>query len=259
MLACRNAAARAGTTSLLSGVDLALQPGRLAAIVGPNGAGKSTLLGLLAGSRRPDAGCVTLDGRDVRAFHAGELALRRAVLPQESGVAFSFTAQEVVELGRYPHRRRPSAREHEIAGAALAATATAPLAQREFNTLSGGEKARVQLARALAQVWEPLPDAAPRWLLLDEPTAALDLAHQHQALKLLRRWSQGQGVGVVTVLHDLNLALRYADDVLVLAGGRLQRWGPVGEVLTTELVAEAWGVRCEALAGADGVPQYVFA
>jgi len=259
MLRCREAGARAGRKALVSGVNLALQPGRLTAIVGPNGAGKSTLLSLLSGQRRPDAGEVRLDGTSLAAHAPADLALRRAVVPQESAVAFDFTVREVAELGRFPHRRRPSRDEAGIVAQALEATTVAALAGRIFNTLSGGEKARVHLARALAQLWEPLPGGATRWLLLDEPTAALDLAHQHQAMRLVRRWAHGQGVGVVAVLHDLNLALRYADDVLVLAGGQVRSNGPAAEVLTPELIGDAWGVHCQAITSEGGVPQCVFA
>ena len=259
MLRCREAGARAGRKALVSGVNLALQPGRLTAIVGPNGAGKSTLLSLLSGQRRPDAGEVRLDGTSLAAHAPADLALRRAVVPQESAVAFDFTVREVAELGRFPHRRRPSRDEAGIVAQALEATTVAALAGRIFNTLSGGEKARVHLARVLAQLWEPLPGGATRWLLLDEPTAALDLAHQHQAMRLVRRWAHGQGVGVVAVLHDLNLALRYADDVLVLAGGQVRSNGPAAEVLTPELIGDAWGVHCQAITSEGGVPQCVFA
>ena len=259
MLRCRDAAVRVGRKALVSGVGLSLQPGRLTAIVGPNGAGKSTLLSLLSGQKTPDEGAVTLDGTALAAYAPADLALRRAVMPQESAVAFDFTVREVAELGRFPHRRRPSRDEAGIVAQALEATTVAALAGRIFNTLSGGEKARVHLTRALAQLWEPLPGGATRWLLLDEPTAALDLAHQHQAMRLVRRWAHGQGVGVVAVLHDLNLALRYADDVLVLAGGQVRSNGPAAEVLTPELIGDAWGVHCQAITSEDGVPQCVFA
>ena len=259
MLACKGAGARAGRKTLVAGVTAKLTAGRLTAIVGPNGAGKSTLLSLLSGQKRPDEGEVTLDGTALAAYAPAGLALRRAVMPQESAVAFEFTVREVAELGRFPHRRRPSRQEGAIVHQALEAAAVGPLAPRVFNTLSGGEKARVHLARALAQVWEPLEGGAARWLLLDEPTAALDLAHQHQAMRLLRHWAHGQGLGVVSVLHDLNLALRYADDVLVLAEGRARSFGRAGEVLTPALIGDAWGVHCQGVTAEDGVAQCFFA
>jgi len=257
-LQCVDARVSAGGRELLHGITATLRPGRFTAILGPNGAGKSTLLSLLSAQRRPDAGQVLLDGQPVQALSAHALALRRAVMPQESAVAFDFTAREVAELGRYPHRRQPTADEAGIVEQALAATDVTALAPRIFNTLSGGEKARVHLARALAQVWAPLPGGAARWLLLDEPTAALDLAHQHQALRLLRGWAHGQGVGVAAVLHDLNLALRYADDALLLAHGEAASHGPVAEVLTAERIARIWGIDCTPVQTGDGVLQYLF-
>lgn len=259
MLQCLQASVTAGNKVLLSETTAAFAPGRFTAILGPNGAGKSTLLSLLSGQRRPHAGTVELDGI---ALHRGDpqaLALRRAVMPQESAVAFDFTVREVTELGRYPHRRQPSRDEEGIVTRALEATAVAHLHKRIFNTLSGGEKARVHLARALAQVWDARPDGAVRWLLLDEPTAALDLAHQHQALRLLREWAHGQGVGVVAVLHDVNLALRYADDALVLAPGERACLGPAAAILTAERIARIWRVPCEPVRGVQGVLQYLFA
>lgn len=174
---------------LLATVHAQLQPGRFTAILGPNGAGKSTLLSMLSGQRAPRSGSVGLGGRVLGRISAQELARLRAVLPQETAVAFDFTVQEVVEMGRFPHRQAPSRHEARIAQDAMQATGVAHLATRGVNTLSGGERARAHLARALAQIWEPRPDGATRWLLLDEPTAALDLAHQHQAMALVRRWA----------------------------------------------------------------------
>ena len=257
-LQCCGALVRAGGRSLLDGVSARLAPARLTAILGPNGAGKSTLLSLLAGARIPDRGEVLLDGRPLPAWHAPALALRRAVVPQEGTMAFEFTAREVAELGRYPHRRRPAPDEYAVVGQALAATGVAGLAPRIFNTLSGGEKARVHLARALAQVWTPLPCGSARWLLLDEPTAALDLAHQHGTLRLLRQWAHDQGCGVAVVLHDLNLALRYADDVLLLCQGRIAEAGAAHEVLTPARIARHWGVDCTPVHDVQGVTQLLF-
>lgn len=262
MLQCQQAALALGGCTLLHEATAQMRPGRVTAILGPNGAGKSTLLSLLSGERAPGAGQVLLDGLPPHGQPAAALALRRAVMPQAFGVAFDFTVREVAELGRFPHRRAPAPCEGTIVAQALQATGVAHLQARVFNTLSGGEKARVQLARALAQVWLPRPDGRARWLLLDEPTAALDLAHQHQAMGLLRRWARGQGadegVGVVAVLHDLNLALRYADDALLLAPGAPSCFGPVAQVLAPARVEQVWRLPCQPVAGADGVRQYLF-
>ena len=173
-------------------------------------------------------------------------------------MAFDFTAQEVVELGRYPHRHQPGVDEAQIPSQAMALTGVDHLAQRSINTLSGGERARAHLARALAQIWQAPADGAARWLLLDEPTAALDLAHQHHAMRLLRQWAAEQGVGVVAVIHDLNLALRYADDVLVLGGAAGVHYGAVRDVLQPALVQQVWGMQCDPVHSSDGALQYIF-
>ena len=249
-LQCVGVAAVAGGKPLLARTDLRLSPGRVTAVLGPNGAGKSTLLALLSGERRPDQGQVLLDGADIAGIPSPALALRRAVMAQEGAVSFDFLVREVVELGRYPHRLRPTAGEAALVAQAMADADVTHLAPRVFNSLSGGEKARVHLARVLAQ--------ATPWLLLDEPTAALDLAHQHQALQRLRRLAQQQGLGVVLVLHDLNLALRYADDAVLLAGAALQAAGPVREVLSPSRVRDIWGVQTLAVHAGDGTPQYLF-
>jgi len=256
-LVCEGAGVRIGAKQLLAAASVQLRPGRVTAILGPNGAGKSTLLSLLSGQRQPTEGRVLLEGRPLQAHGAAALALRRAVMPQESSVAFDFTAREIVALGRFPHRRTPSADEDAIVAEAMALTDVAALAPRILNTLSGGEKARVHLARALAQIWHPPADGAERWLLLDEPTAALDLAHQHAAMRLLREWA-ARGVGVVAVLHDLNLARRYADEAIVLGATTGLRQGPVAEVLQPALIEEVWSMPCEQVERADGTVQYLF-
>lgn len=246
--------------TLLRDTSARFMGGQVTAILGPNGAGKSTLLSLLTGQRAPGNGMVRLAGRPLAAHALADLARVRACVAQETQVAFDFTVEEVVDLGRYPHRRWPSPEEAGIVLRAMQSTAVDHLAQRALNTLSGGEKARVHLARALAQVWEPM-QSQTRWLLLDEPTAALDLQHQHRMLHLVREWALGQGVGVVAVLHDLNLALRYSDRCVVLQSGGLAVSGISAEVLTPACIEQVWGVRAHAAPARDaGAPclQYVF-
>ncbi|SOD26853.1 iron complex transport system ATP-binding protein [Variovorax sp. YR752] len=257
-LCCAGVRVRVGAKTLLADASVYLAPGRVTAILGPNGAGKSTLLSVLAGQRAPTRGRVMLDGRPLEDHGMPALALRRALMPQESAVAFDFTAQEIVALGRYPHRRSPGRDEDAIVEEAMGLTDVSALAPRVLNTLSGGEKARAHMARALAQLWHPRPDGATRWLLLDEPTAALDLAHQHSAMRLLRAWA-ARGVGVVAVLHDLNLARRYADEVVVLGGasdGLMQ--GATAEVLQPGLIEAVWGTPCQPVTSVDGTVQYLF-
>ena len=255
-LRAENVGLSIGRAQLLRDVSVALQPGRVTALLGPNGAGKSTLLGVLAGQRRPTRGQVWLAGQPLARWHGQALARVRAVMPQHSPVAFDFRASEVVALGRYPHRLQPSRHELGIVPAALALADVAHLADRHYASLSGGEQARTQLARVLAQLWEPVMTESgeqARWLLLDEPTAALDWAHQMQLMDTVRRWAHAQGVGVVAVVHDLNLALRYADHAIVLAQGQVVADGPCTQVLTPPLVQQVWHVRCQPVDLGDGV------
>lgn len=247
--------------SLLQAASAQFIAGHVTAVLGPNGAGKSTLMSLLTGQRQPSGGHVRLAGKALSAHAPAELARMRACVAQETQVAFEFTVREVVELGRYPHRRHPSRNEADVVLLAMQATAVEHLQHRVLNTLSGGEKARVHLARALAQVWEPLEGQDTRWLLLDEPTAALDLQHQHRMLQLVRAWATAQGVGVVAVLHDLNLALRYSDRCVVLQGGEVVGSGATAEVLTPACIEKVWGVVAHPVApqgGAARPSQYLF-
>jgi len=254
-LVAHDVGVKAGGRWLLQGVSLQLQAGEVGVVLGPNGAGKSTLLSVLSGLTAPQSGEVRIDDRPLVPGDAAAWASRRAVLPQDTTVAFDFSAQDIVALGRYPHRLNPSLREDGIVAEALSATDVSHLAGRGMAHLSGGERLRVQLARVLAQIWEPRPDGAARWLLLDEPTAALDLRHQHEVLGLVRRWAREQSVGVLLVLHDLNLALRYADRVWVLDGGQLRAAGAPADVLTPTLLRQVWQVKVTPVFDADGCPQ----
>lgn len=241
MLEACNIRVTAGGAPLLDGVSLALAAGEVVAIVGPNGAGKSTLLRALCGDVAPARGEVRLLGRPLRAWPVRALAQLRAVLPQHSTLAFAFTAREVVALGRAPHSGGAAGpRDEAIAAEALGAVDAAHLADCWYTTLSGGEQQRVHLARVLAQIWEPVNEQ-PRFLLLDEPTSSLDLAHQHHTLATARQWAR-QGVGVAVVLHDLNLAAQYADRLVLLHAGRVAAEGSPERVLTPARIAEVFGL-----------------
>ena len=236
MLQALDVSVRLGGKSILQAVSLSLQAGELLAVLGPNGAGKSTLLRVLTGALAPQVGLAALDDRPLQSWNSRELARRRAVLPQSSPLAFGFRAFEVVLLGREPHSGL-SAREEdlEIAEAAMREADVIHLAERSYATLSGGEQQRVQLARVLSQVWPGGRDASLRFLLLDEPTSSLDLAHQHAILRLARGWSRA-GAGVLAVLHDLNLAAMYADRVCILKVGRLEAEGRPDDVFTADRI-----------------------
>jgi iron complex transport system ATP-binding protein len=216
-----------GGRALVEDADVRVEHGSVLAIVGPNGAGKSTLLRLLAGELEPTAGEVRVLGRRVADWRARELARVRAVMPQQTVLQFAFTAGEVVAMGRSPHRDDG----HGPVERALARTETTALVPRSFPTLSGGEQARVTLARVLAQ--------EPAILLLDEPTASLDVRHQELALRLARRLAE-EGKAVVAVLHDLNAAAAYADEIAVLKHGRVVAHGPPWLVLTEDVLHDVF-------------------
>jgi iron complex transport system ATP-binding protein len=215
-------------------VSIEIHAGEVLALVGPNGAGKSTLLSVLSGDVRATAGSVEIDGRDIRSVRHLELARLRSVLTQENQVSFPFTVAEVVEMGRSPWVRAGSRDDDDAAiRAAIQATDVAHLVTRRYTSLSGGEKARVSLARVLAQ------DTAT--VFLDEPTAALDLRHQEDVMATAAAIAR-RGRAVVVVVHDLSLAAAYADRVALVAGGRLESVGTPAEVLTAERVERVYGL-----------------
>lgn len=241
---------RARTKSLLHDVSIDIAPGEFVAIIGPNGAGKSTLLSALAGDRILSSGEILLDGRPLTHWTKLELARRRAVLPQHSAVAFDFTGLQIAMLGLLAFRSSLSERQmQELAEKALAETEALAFADRPFTVLSGGERQRVQLARVLAQC-DADPAATP-FLLLDEPITGLDLSHQHAALASARR-RVDRGLGVLAVLHDLNMAARYADRVGIVEHGRVTNLGPTRQTLDPERLSAVFAtpiVRIEAAGG----------
>ncbi|WP_432968639.1 heme ABC transporter ATP-binding protein [Dactylosporangium sp. CA-233914] len=227
---------RLGARPVLDGVDVRLCAGEVLALVGPNGAGKSTLLSVLAGDLTPERGEVGLDGRPLREWTAIELGLRRAVLPQHHLLSFPFPVADVVAMGRAPWSGIEP--DGDIVAASMAATGVAHLAARSFLSLSGGERARVALARVLAQ--------RTGVLLLDEPTAALDLHHQELVLRIAKERA-AEGDAILVVLHDLGLAAAHADRVMVLADGRAVAAGPPAEVFTPQLLSDVYRHEIEVL------------
>lgn len=240
MLEARNLSINYGAREVATGVTLSTTPGEITAIVGPNGAGKSTLMRALNGSLAPTRGEVLLDGRPLRSFARRVIARRIAVVAQEAELRFPVTVLEFVLGGRYAWSSAnawgwETARDMEIARAALQETEMADFGARLMNELSGGERQRAVLARALAT------DADI--LLLDEPTANLDLAHQASLLALVRARCDARGAAAVIVTHDLNLAAEFADHLLLVKDGRVSASGSPGEVLTPELLEQVFGVR----------------
>lgn len=239
MLEADNVSYTVSGKSILRDVSVSIHPGRVTAIAGPNGAGKSTLLRLLCGELAPSLGSVRVDGEPLSAIQSSAIARRRAVVSQEQSFGFNMPAFDVAMLGRTPHvRGSESTRDYEIVAASMDAVHAIDLADADFPVLSGGEKQKVALARGGAQIWEEQPEG-PRYLLLDEPTNNLDLSHQHTALQQARAWAES-GVGVLVVLHDLNLAAQYADKLVVLRCGTRVADGHPGVVLTGELMRDVF-------------------
>jgi iron complex transport system ATP-binding protein len=223
---------QAGGRWLVRDVSFELHRGEVLAILGPNGAGKSTLMAALAGDTMPAEGTVYLDDRPLRAYKPRELARRRAVLPQQTVVQFAFTAREIVEMGRAAIDS--DAVDRAAVDRALQETDAYDLQHRVFPTLSVGEQTRVSLSRVLAQE-TPV-------LLLDEPTAALDLRHQQLVMELARELAS-RGTALAVVLHDLNLASAYADRILLLREGRIAALGPPRETLTEPILSDIFSCR----------------
>jgi iron complex transport system ATP-binding protein len=231
---------------VLDAIDLALRPGEVCVIIGPNGAGKSTLIAALAGLLAPTTGQVRLDGGLLSDLERRARARRIALLPQHTDIAWPITVRSLVELGRIPHQGAFGLRAADAAAVdrALHAAQVTDFADRPVSDLSGGERARVLIARALAG------DAD--WLLADEPLAGLDPGHALDALSLFRAEAD-RGAGVLLTLHDLDLAARMADRIVVLADGRIAADGPAATALTPELLQRVYGIRAEVTVTADRV------
>ena len=246
LLSAENLSVRLGDKRVLNDVGAAFAPGLVTAVVGPNGAGKSTLLDCLAALRRPDAGQVTLDERPLRDLPSRERARRIAYLPQNAEIAWAVDGRTFVGLGRTPYVGAwgLSAEDRLAVDRAMAVTGVQAFADRVVSTLSGGERARVLIARALA--------GDPQWLLADEPLAGLDPGHVLDACDLFRRLADEEGRGVILTLHDLDAALRVADRVIVLADGRVLADAPPRDALSPEVLKAAYGVEAHTLAGVRG-------
>ena len=259
MLTSTDIVFRAGGRALIDGLSARFEPAQLHLIVGPNGAGKSTLIKLLARLLRPGVGSVHYDGGDVAHSSEQDLAKRRAVLSQGMEVAFSIPVRELVLMGRYPHfGARPAACDLEICEEVMHFFEVADMADRSYGTLSGGEKQRVQFARVLAQIWRPL-NGSTRYLFLDEPLTFLDIRHQIDFMGKVRAFATQQDVIVVGVVHDLSLAARFADRLLLLHHGRILADGKVGEVLTEDHLRTAFEVAPVLLTNpANGHPHLIF-
>jgi iron complex transport system ATP-binding protein len=229
-----------GDRAILRDVSLLLRPGAIVGLLGPNGCGKTTLLRLLSGMLTPQHGEVLIDGSLVSALTRRDIARRIAVVPQETHATFEFTVIDVVLMGRYPHLgpfELEGPADLEIARRALEATGTGHLESRPFASLSGGEKQRVVIAGALAQTADVM--------LLDEPTASLDLAYQLEVAALLRSLNRTRGTTMVVCTHDLNMAAALCDEVVLLRDGAVLAHGPTADTITVDSINAAFGVAAD--------------
>jgi iron complex transport system ATP-binding protein len=254
MLEASDITFRVGNKTLISEVSVSFAPGRLHLVIGPNGAGKSTLIKVLARLLRPQTGRVEYEGADVHRMSESDLAKRRAVLSQSIEVAFPLTVREVVMMGRYPHFGvRPGPTDEKIADELMEFFDVMEFSDRNYQTLSGGERQRVNFARVLAQLWHagsgsfPVHDSPSmrstcRYLFLDEPLTFLDIRHQIAFMKKVRAFADAPDVVTVGVVHDLNLAARFADRIVLLNHGRVVATGTPAEVLTANRVRDVFGV-----------------
>lgn len=238
-----------GNTNVLRDVSLAVPAGGFVGIIGPNGSGKTTLLRLLAGTRRPQRGVVSLDGAPLATIGRTQVARRMAVVPQDTHLAFDYTVLEVVLMGRYPHLGAfeiEGPADVELARRALAATGTLEFESRLFNTLSGGERQRVVIAAALAQLGSLGSAGSERSvLLLDEPTAALDLKYQLETAVLVKELHERHELTVVMSTHDLNFAASLCDTLVLLKSGQVIAAGAVDDVLTPTSIRALYEVEAD--------------
>jgi iron complex transport system ATP-binding protein len=242
MIEAQEVGFRAGHRDLISGISAKFEPGLLHLLIGANGAGKSTLVKVLSRLLSPATGRVLYDGKDAAGTTERDLARRRAVLSQAIEVAFPLSVREVVMMGRYPHfGTRPAVHDVEIVSEVMDFFEVTGMADRSYPTLSGGEKQRVNFARVLAQVWRPIP-GEHRVLFLDEPLTFLDIKHQIDFMKKVRATVSAGDMVVIGVVHDLNLAARFADRLLLLNQGRVLAEGTAADVLTPANISAAFGI-----------------
>jgi iron complex transport system ATP-binding protein len=242
MIEARDVSVSIDRKRIIANVDFEIRPGGMAAIVGPNGSGKTTFVKAISGDL-PYTGNISINGRDIAVMKPWQAAAMRAVLPQGTALSFPFTVREVVKLGLTGGRSGVLPGEDErLPDRALARVDLDGFAGRLYQELSGGEQQRVQLARVLCQVWAPVLDGSPRYLLLDEPVSSLDIKHQLIIMNIARDFAR-RGGGVVAILHDLNLAAMFADRIFVMHRGDLAAAGSPQLVLSDELISRVFECR----------------
>ncbi len=255
LLQARDISVSRHSITLVDKISVSVAAGEVVAIIGPNGAGKTSLIRALTGDLTPDHGEVLLNGRHIDAIPLEEKARQLALLPQHTELNFSFPIADVVNLGRIPHASGKVEDAH-IVDEALAAVDMLDKKQRLYTWLSGGEKQRVQLARVMAQLWRA-EDSPARLMVFDEPTASLDVAHTRQLMQMTRKLAS-EGLGLIMVLHDFNLAARYADRILLLKNGSLAVEGPPDRVLTENNMHQFFEVETRVVPHPDNGHPMVF-
>ncbi|HYG45769.1 MAG TPA: heme ABC transporter ATP-binding protein [Bordetella sp.] len=232
---------------ILSGVSMAIEPGQVLGLLGANGAGKSTLLAALAGELHADQGAIELDGTPLPRLPLRRQARQRAVLPQKPSLSFDLAVHEVVAMGAYPFPELDPVEVQVLVDAALALAGVPHLAQRRYPELSGGEQQRVQFARVLAQCQAQRDPQVPRYLLLDEPISSLDPKHQIELLRTTAGLAHEQGLGVLVIMHDINLAARWCDRLVMLSGGTVVADGAPDAVLTPANLRAVYDIEADVM------------
>ncbi len=256
MIQANNINFRIGSKTILKDISVTFEPGKINLILGPNGAGKSTLVKVICNQLKPQEGNVFYEGVDIRNTSVGELAKVRAVLSQNTELAFPLKVREVVKMGRYPHFSvNPTKKDDQAVMEAMRFFDVETMADRDYLTLSGGEKQRVHFARVVSQIWYPSENAC-RYLVLDEPLTFLDVHYQFQFMHKLRELLKQQDLVIVGVVHDLNLAAKFADHLVLLNNGKLLAAGSREEVLNSENMKTAY--RLEPVIHNDKRGMYLF-
>lgn len=251
-----NICVKVGDKCLIDDISIDVKPGNFSVILGPNGAGKSTLLKVFSNDISPIKGETRLEGTPIKLYERGKIAKMRAVLPQSSNVTFNFTGIDIVKMGRIPYNESDLA-SASVIDEVMNITKTKEFVNRQYNTLSGGERQRVQFARVLAQIWPNENDRETKYLLLDEPTSALDPLYQLEILKIAKWLAKDKGFGVLAVLHDLNQAMSFADEIYLLKDGKLAKSGAPETVLDQATIQNIWGITIEFLKTRNGNPAIV--
>ncbi|WEA01509.1 heme ABC transporter ATP-binding protein [Mucilaginibacter sp. SJ] len=253
MLTVENVTYTTGKHTLLKDVSFMVHPGEITVILGANGAGKSSLMRLLSAEKEPSTGSISLSGKALNHYSAKELALKRAILNQQNIINLDFLAMEIVQMGRYPHYgSKPAVHDWDIINEVMAITGTTRMAERSFLSLSGGEQQRVHLARVLAQIWDT-PEAL---LLLDEPVSGMDILYQQQTLSLAAMLAK-KGFMVVAILHDINLAAQYADNIMMLKNGRKWYHGSPAEILNTKSIYDVFETEADVFTNPNTLKQLI--